>query len=107
MRNERVQTAGPGGEVGRVVLLNGTSSSGTTSTARALQEVMETPYLHTGPDHCLERVPARLMVRWEVGPDGLAAAESPGEQAVRCVRAFVPAGPVRCGHWSREGPTSG
>jgi chloramphenicol 3-O phosphotransferase len=35
---------------GNVVLLNGTSSAGKTSIARALQEIMPTPYLHTGID---------------------------------------------------------
>ena len=47
---------------GRVVFLNGTSSSGTTSTARAFQELAAQPYLHTGVDHFLERVPRRLFV---------------------------------------------
>jgi chloramphenicol 3-O phosphotransferase len=42
---------------GNVVWLNGTSSSGKTSIARALQEIMETPYLHTGIDHYLPRLP--------------------------------------------------
>jgi len=36
---------------GNVVLLNGTSSAGKTSIARALQEIMEAPYIYTGIDH--------------------------------------------------------
>ena len=43
---------------GNVVALNGTSSAGKTSIAKALQEIMEAPYLHTGVDHFLPRLPA-------------------------------------------------
>jgi chloramphenicol 3-O phosphotransferase len=43
-------------------LLNGTSSAGKSSIASALQEVMESPYLHTGIDHFLPRVPARFKL---------------------------------------------
>jgi chloramphenicol 3-O phosphotransferase len=42
---------------GNVVLLNGTSSAGKSTIARALQEIMETPYLHMGIDHFLSSVP--------------------------------------------------
>jgi chloramphenicol 3-O phosphotransferase len=45
---------------GNVVLLNGTSSAGKTSIAKALQAIMDTPYLHTGIDHFLPRIPARF-----------------------------------------------
>jgi chloramphenicol 3-O phosphotransferase len=44
-------------EQGNIVLLNGTSSAGKTSIAKALQEIMETPYLHMGIDHFLSSVP--------------------------------------------------
>jgi chloramphenicol 3-O phosphotransferase len=47
---------------GDIVLLNGTSSAGKTSIARDLQEIMEAPYFHTGIDHFLPRLPARLFV---------------------------------------------
>lgn len=48
---------------GSIILLNGTSSSGKTTIAQALQEVMETPYLHTGIDQFLiENLPKRLIV---------------------------------------------
>jgi chloramphenicol 3-O phosphotransferase len=47
---------------GNVVLLNGTSSAGKTSIARALQEVMATPYLHSGIDHFLPRLPPQFTL---------------------------------------------
>ena len=36
---------------GTIILLNGTSSAGKSTIAKALQEVMDEPYLHSGPDH--------------------------------------------------------
>ena len=48
---------------GNIVLLNGTSSSGKTTIARALQDVMDTPYLHTGIDQFLmEHLPKGQIV---------------------------------------------
>ena len=44
---------------GVIVLLNGTSSAGKTSIAQALQTVMDRPFVHTGIDHFLPRVPQR------------------------------------------------
>ncbi len=45
---------------GTVVLLNGTSSSGKTSIARALQDIIDEPYLHTGIDEYSPHIPARF-----------------------------------------------
>jgi chloramphenicol 3-O phosphotransferase len=60
---------------GNIILLNGTSSSGKTTIAQALQEVMETPYLHTGIDQFLiERLPKRLIVH----SDGIQPATAEG-----------------------------
>jgi chloramphenicol 3-O phosphotransferase len=45
---------------GTIVILNGTSSSGKSSIARALQEVMDEPFLHTGIDEYSPHVPVKF-----------------------------------------------
>ena len=47
---------------GNIILLNGTSSSGKTAIAKALQEILEGCYIHTGIDHYLERIPEKFHV---------------------------------------------
>ena len=47
---------------GNMSFLNGTSSSGKTVIAKALQEVMDDYYIHTGIDHYLERVPEKFHI---------------------------------------------
>jgi chloramphenicol 3-O phosphotransferase len=64
--------AGDRRQAGQIIFLNGTSSSGTTSLACALQAALDEPYVHTWPDHLLERVPRRLRVSFD--PGGPAAA---------------------------------
>jgi len=59
---------------GHIIVLNGTSSSGKTTLAKALQDVMPVPYLHTGIDHFLERYPSRMIVR----SDGVNPASAEG-----------------------------
>jgi chloramphenicol 3-O phosphotransferase len=61
-------------EPGNVVLINGTSSAGKSSIARALQAMMDPPYLHTGIDHFLERVPPGFIV----ASDGSGPAQAAG-----------------------------
>lgn len=46
---------------GDLIILNGTSSGGKSSTARALQAMMERPYLHSGPDHFLHAYHPKLF----------------------------------------------
>lgn len=46
---------------GQIIHLNGTSSSGKSTIARALQEMLDEPYLHTGIDHFLEHYPSRMI----------------------------------------------
>jgi len=45
---------------GNIIFLNGTSSSGKTSIAKALQEIMEGYYMHTGIDHFLDAAPDKI-----------------------------------------------
>jgi chloramphenicol 3-O phosphotransferase len=47
-------------EQGNIIFLNGTSSSGKTGIAKALQEILDDYYIHTGIDHYLERVPEKF-----------------------------------------------
>lgn len=46
---------------GTILVLNGTSSSGKTSIVRALQEVLEAPYLDAGIDRFLWMLPKRYL----------------------------------------------
>jgi chloramphenicol 3-O phosphotransferase len=48
---------------GTVIILNGASSSGKTSIVRALQEVLDEPYLDAGLDRFLWTLPKRYMER--------------------------------------------
>lgn len=50
---------------GKIILLNGTSSAGKTTLAKALQESLTEPYLCLGLDHFLLSVPRRLYVYTE------------------------------------------
>jgi chloramphenicol 3-O phosphotransferase len=45
---------------GNIIFLNGTSSSGKTSIAKALQEIMDGYYIHTGIDHFLDAAPDKI-----------------------------------------------
>jgi chloramphenicol 3-O phosphotransferase len=42
---------------GHIILLNGTSSSGKTTIAKALQESLSEPYMHISGDHFLDMLP--------------------------------------------------
>ncbi|MBI2760500.1 MAG: hypothetical protein HYX51_03630 [Chloroflexi bacterium] len=44
-------------EFGTIILLNGTVSAGKTSLARAVQHVIEKPYLHLGAGFSVNRSP--------------------------------------------------
>ncbi len=63
---------------GTLLMLNGASSSGKTSLARALQGQLETPFLDAGLDRFLWMLPARYLNRplWD-GVLGLAAQAGP------------------------------
>jgi chloramphenicol 3-O phosphotransferase len=65
--------------LGNIILLNGTSSSGKTTIARALQDVMERPYLHTGLDQLvIQHLPKGTVVY----SDGVQPAAADGWLAV-------------------------
>jgi chloramphenicol 3-O phosphotransferase len=57
----------------RVILLNGTSSAGKTSIAKALQQIMDAPYLH---------VPVDSFGAMAPGPEKLGESGSPRWQSV-------------------------
>ena len=46
---------------GKIIFLNGTSSSGKTSIAKALQQVLDEPYLHFGVDDFIMMLPDRYF----------------------------------------------
>ena len=46
---------------GRIIFLNGTSSSGKSSIAKALQNLLETPFLHVSADDFLSMLPERFI----------------------------------------------
>lgn len=46
---------------GQIIILNGTSSSGKSTIAKALQDMMDEPYLRSGIDHFLQHYPPRMI----------------------------------------------
>lgn len=63
---------------GKIIILNGTSSSGKTSILRILQNLLEEPYLEAGIDKFIFMLPKRYLERplWD---DVLGLASSAGE----------------------------
>jgi chloramphenicol 3-O phosphotransferase len=53
----------PAESPGRIIILNGASSSGKTSILRALQDLMEEPYLDAGIDRFIWMLPKRYLDR--------------------------------------------
>lgn len=60
---------------GRIIVLNGTSSAGKSSIARALQDTMDEPYAHLLIEAFLPRLPARYLSGDH--PDGIRVEEMP------------------------------
>ena len=54
-----------------IILLNGVSSSGKSSIARALQDTWRTPLLHVGVDTFIDMIPARFCGQGEEARYGL------------------------------------
>ncbi len=46
---------------GKIIVLNGTSSSGKSTTAKALQNLLDEPYLHIGIDTFIFALPKRYL----------------------------------------------
>ncbi len=69
---------------GKIIILNGTSSSGKTSIVRALQDLFEEPYLESGLDKFIWMLPSRYLDRplWD---DVLGLAVQAGECGHRLV----------------------
>src|SRR5512147_1689849 len=67
---------------GTIIMLNGASSSGKTSILRALQNMLEEPYLDAGIDKFIWMLPKRYLDRplWD---DVLGLAVQPGETGQR------------------------
>ena len=74
-----------GSGCGLVVVINGASSSGKTSIARAWQAQMETPYLDAGLDRFIWMLPKRYLDRplWD---DVLGLADQAGSEGHRLAR---------------------
>ena len=49
--------------IGKIILLNGTSSSGKTRILKALQEMLDEPYLEAGIDKFIWMLPSRYLNR--------------------------------------------
>lgn len=65
-------------KAGNIIIINGASSSGKTSMVKAVQEIMEDPYLDAGLDRFLWMMPSRYLDRplWD---DVLGLADRAGE----------------------------
>lgn len=74
-----------GMNAGKVIFINGTSSSGKTSILRSLQVVLEDPYLEAGIDKFIWMLPERYLDRplWD---DVLGLADKAGETGHVLVR---------------------
>jgi chloramphenicol 3-O phosphotransferase len=72
---------------GTILVINGTSSSGKTSLVRALQNLLEEPYLEAGIDRFIWMMPRRYLDRplWD---DVLGRASTAGEAGHRLVAAM-------------------
>lgn len=56
---------------GDLIILNGTSSGGKSTTIKALQALLEKPYMHSGPDHFLHAYHPKLFI-WRDGDQPMA-----------------------------------
>ena len=86
------------GRIGNIIILNGTSSSGKTSVLRALQNLLDEPYLEAGIDKFIWMLPKRYLDRplWDDVLGRASEAGATGEQLVmsmhRAMRALALSG---------------
>jgi chloramphenicol 3-O phosphotransferase len=73
-------------KAGRIIVLNGTSSSGKSSLAKALQDKLDEPYVHLLIEELLPKLPERYLTGQH--PDGVQMAKTPDGGL------YVTAGPV-------------
>jgi chloramphenicol 3-O phosphotransferase len=79
-----MQQESPNSVSGRIIILNGTSSSGKTSILKALQNLIEEPYLDAGIDKFIWMMPERYLERplWD---DVLGKADHAGEMGLKLI----------------------
>jgi chloramphenicol 3-O phosphotransferase len=65
-----------------IIFLNGTSSAGKTTLAKALQEVLEAPYLHLGIDTFLSMAPAAYLDSSLPGASQVVVHEADGQRRI-------------------------
>ena len=70
-------------DFGSIIFLNGTSSSGKTSIARALQSLFEVPFLHVSVDNFLETMPPSFV-------NYLSGVTEPSESELERLRTYFP-----------------
>lgn len=78
---------------GKIIYLNGISNAGKTSIAKALQLVMDEPYLFTGLDLFIWMLPARY---WNSHPDGFQVVPTAKGAEVRMGQAVQGLGVAMC-----------
>ena len=72
-----------------IIFLNGTSSAGKTTLAKALQEVLEVPYLHLGIDTFLSMAPAAYLNSSLPGASQVVVHESEGRRRIEICTGLV------------------
>jgi chloramphenicol 3-O phosphotransferase len=78
-------------ESGKIVILNGTSSSGKSSILKALQNLLPEPYLDAGIDKFIWMLPSRYLDRplWDDVPGKAVEAGAAGHQLIRAMHRSI------------------
>ncbi len=70
--NAKSKTAVCNRMIAQIIYINGPSSSGKTTLAKALQQEFDQPFLHIGIDRVIGMMPEKLN-NWEGGPSSPAS----------------------------------